>query len=502
MVAQAAPRTVPYEVYQREHRLRMQAEEDLDKAKHDLQSYKNEFFLQRDIRRAPVLRPIAKDILEECLHTEKWGTVKAPDGSTRANFTTIADRLKCDPGTVKREAERLEKLGLIDIHEHQGPKDERDRKYIAVKHEQIATIGKLTDPDKVVPEQGGDRYFCTKCDSRNVAIRKVTTTTVLCLDCQHESTLDPVDTGWTDKFGHKMQKAQKQLAFKKSKHAQEPEPLPEKQLAEQCVYTVSHAAEDPPPEPENFQKQVAFTTSASHTRSDIVTELHALPIWACHRDKVPYNAKSARSPQKAKSNDSATWTGYEQAKAIYEESQSWKYPYDGIGCFNNGDYTFTDLDHCIEDDTISDQAQTCIDAINSYAERSQSGTGVHVIARATLPKDVKRPGIEMYNHHRFFVWTGQHLAGTPETIEDRQAAMNADPAYIARLYPKKDGSPDWSRADCALCEKLIYYGAGGDVSTIDGIFRTSGLMREKWNRADYRERTINRALGLQQRRTS
>jgi len=227
-MTQTAELTVPYEVFQRERERRIQAEREQER----LKFYEREYWRLHDIRHAPVIRPIAKDILEECLHVEKWGTVKAPDGSTRANYATIADKLHCDPGTVKREAERLEKLGLIDIHEHQGPKDERDRKYVHVKQERLATIGQLADPERVVPQQGGDRYICTKCDSRNVVLRKVTTTTLLCLDCHHESVLDPVDTGWTDKFGHKVQKAQKQPAFEKSKHTIHAEAEAEKQLAE------------------------------------------------------------------------------------------------------------------------------------------------------------------------------------------------------------------------------------------------------------------------------
>jgi len=155
---------------------------------------------------------------------------------------------------------------------------------------------------------------------------------------------------------------------------------------------------------------------------------------------------------------------------------------------------------------------------------------------------VKRPGIEMYNHHRFFVWTGKHLAGTPTTIEDRPAAIEslykelvpeagaptseifqksscqysddevlrkainapnaekftalfeADKETIARYHSQ-------SEADLALCKMLAYW-ADGSVSTIDRLFRQSGLYREKWERADYREATINRALGFQERRAS
>ena len=238
------PATVPYEVYQRERAARLKAEQDL-------QFYKQQYYLQRDIRRAPVIRPIAKDILEECLHTEKWGTVKAPDGSTRANYTTIAERLHCAPDTVSREAERLEKLGIIKIHEHQGPKDERDRKYIQIIHEQIPTLAHLKDTEGVVPKQGGNRYICPKCDSTNVSIKKVTW--LHCDDCHHEEIVE--DTGWIMQIGHKKQKTQKQLAFQESKHTlaqTDTEGEPQKQLAEHSVYTLGVSTEILPP-PQSLQ---------------------------------------------------------------------------------------------------------------------------------------------------------------------------------------------------------------------------------------------------------
>ena len=48
----------------------------------------------------------------------------------------------------------------------------------------------------------------------------------------------------------------------------------------------------------------------------------------------------------------------------------------------------------------------------------------------------------------------------------------------------------------ALCMKLIYW-FGRDAATIDDLFRQSGLMREKWNREDYRQRTLRTALDWQ-----
>jgi len=54
---------------------------------------------------------------------------------------------------------------------------------------------------------------------------------------------------------------------------------------------------------------------------------------------------------------------------------------------------------------------------------------------------------------------------------------------------------DDSRADAALCAHLAFW-FGCDPARMDRAFRGSRLMREKWDRADYRERTIERAIEL------
>ena len=50
-----------------------------------------------------------------------------------------------------------------------------------------------------------------------------------------------------------------------------------------------------------------------------------------------------------------------------------------------------------------------------------------------------------------------------------------------------------SEADQALCSLLAFW-TGPDPAKIDELFRESGLYREKWERADYRERTVHKAL--------
>jgi putative DNA primase/helicase len=260
--------------------------------------------------------------------------------------------------------------------------------------------------------------------------------------------------------------------------------------------------------------------------------------WVCwlseERDgkltKIPY---SPLTGGKASSTNPTTWAGYSEAVAAYRERG-----YDGIGFVFTKDDEFVgvDLDHCLDSETgeIEAWAREIIDELGSYTEVSPSGTGVHILLRATLPDGRNRKGpIEIYGHGRYFTVSGRHLEGTPRTIENRQEQILAlrrrvlgEPASANGYGPARplvgSGLSDqeilvkaaaaengekfrqlWagdtndytsvSEADQALCSLLAFW-TGPDPARIDELFRQSGLYREKWGRADYRERTVSKAL--------
>jgi hypothetical protein len=67
-------------------------------------------------------------------------------------------------------------------------------------------------------------------------------------------------------------------------------------------------------------------------------------------------------------------------------------------------------------------------------------------------------------------------------------------ASIGRLWAGDTTHyPSASEADLALCAHLSFW-TGRDPERIDRLFRSSGLMRGKWERRDYRERTIGAAI--------
>ena len=85
-----------------------------------------------------------------------------------------------------------------------------------------------------------------------------------------------------------------------------------------------------------------------------------------------------------------------------------------------------DLDGCLDPKTgqLEGWARQIVEELDSYTEISPSRTGVHILIRATLPEGRNRKGrFEAYNWGRYFTVSGKHLAGTPQTIEDRQEEL-------------------------------------------------------------------------------
>jgi putative DNA primase/helicase len=88
----------------------------------------------------------------------------------------------------------------------------------------------------------------------------------------------------------------------------------------------------------------------------------------------------------------------------------------------------------------------------------------------------------------------------------RYAMPTSDAALLARARAARNGdlfallwSGEWqtrygsqSEADLALCGFLAFW-CNGDAERVDGLFRQSGLYREKWERLDYRQWTLTRA---------
>ena len=243
--------------------------------------------------------------------------------------------------------------------------------------------------------------------------------------------------------------------------------------------------------------------------------------------KVPVNAKNGYG---AKSNDKETWTTFDEAykKISY-------YNCDGLGFMLGNGYFGIDIDHALDDTELINEF---VETMNSYTELSQSGEGIHIICKGVLPQGARRKGnIEMYDNARFFVMTGnlfdnkhtsifdrtnevkqlwnKHLndnvgasyvykknivAGgltDEEVIEKAKESQNGN-LFTCLYYGQWEGIyPSQSEADMSFCSLLAFW-CGKNEEQIDRIFRTSGLMRDKWNQKrgvkTYGEITIETAI--------
>jgi putative DNA primase/helicase len=259
------------------------------------------------------------------------------------------------------------------------------------------------------------------------------------------------------------------------------------------------------------------------------------------RTKVPYVPR--RPFVRAAVDDPSTWDTFDTALAALRAGHA-----DGVGIVLAKDYLAgTDFDDCV--DVATGALDVCtvpiVRALDSYTEVTPSGRGVHVLVHGTLPPGGRRRGhVEMYDEGRFFTVTGRHVAGTPLQIHERTAALAAlhasvfggsaapppaaqhrvlveqnDATLLARARAARNGGKfgalyagDTSRyqshseADLALCNLLAFW-TGSDAARMDTLFRSSGLMRAKWDEPrgtqTYGELTIAKALGcVTNRRTS
>lgn len=162
-------------------------------------------------------------------------------------------------------------------------------------------------------------------------------------------------------------------------------------------------------------------------------------LWATAH-KIPYQITG----DTASVSDPATWNTFDAVQARLARGG-----YLGIGyVFAAGDpFCGIDLDSCRDPVTgsVADWARQIILACNTYAEISPSRTGVKLFAIGKSPFDTgkkikiadaparqKAPGIEIYDHGRYFAVTGLKLAGMPSEPVECQAAIDA---MCSRYFP-------------------------------------------------------------------
>ncbi len=127
-------------------------------------------------------------------------------------------------------------------------------------------------------------------------------------------------------------------------------------------------------------------------------------------------------------NSLSNWRTFSSAADVAEAK--------GLGfgiAFNNDGLIAADVDKCRNPDTgeISPWAIPVIQSLNSYTEVTPTRTGLRIVFYGKLPElatkkfDMPDGGeIEFFNKVKFCTVTGQHVPGTPNSVQDRQDALD------------------------------------------------------------------------------
>jgi hypothetical protein len=288
--------------------------------------------------------------------------------------------------------------------------------------------------------------------------------------------------------------------------------------------------------------------ASSDPLPNVPQQLKELPNWVLWRmepregreTKVPYQAKTRGGEWlHAEADDPKTWSDYATAcKAFGNQPLT---PTKGLG-FEHGlegcGYLSADLDACLSPSgVLATWADEFLKKHPTYTEKTPSGCGLRCIFRysgnLSLPnglsqqswdmpdlpelKGRKKAQLEIFRARKYVTMTGDVYgplreiadydgflselpAAKPQPIEvsgslaPRQLSQREETELselLAGLWQSKHKSQ--SEADRRACYLLVKK-LGSDAIKIDSVIRASKLYRPKWNRKDYRARTIKRAI--------
>ena len=284
------------------------------------------------------------------------------------------------------------------------------------------------------------------------------------------------------------------------------------------------------------------------------------PLWLLWK-KQTRNGRIAKIPFSAKGGSSGTNEAYKQTWVTFQEAAqaAKKEQGVGIGFKIPNNVFFLDIDHKDLDDPV---VKDILSRFNSYTEYSVSGDGIHVYGYLDLDKlptyidsksKRKKLHSDYYIHHptnglelyvgeltnRYAAYTGNVIVDLPlcdctdavievlnkymrkpekagakaktkqtEDLDKRadniiqalRSQKNGDKFSRLFDYGEMENCTDHSKLDIVLCA-LIALRTKDDKELLDAVFRKSALYRkDKWEREDYREETITRAIELRDRK--
>lgn len=268
---------------------------------------------------------------------------------------------------------------------------------------------------------------------------------------------------------------------------------------------------------------------------NIPSELRTLPHWvAAGSDKVPINPRTGN-----KANPSDPSTGGTFAEAVQCGMKH-------VGFILGADDPFTVIDlDCPwtrkdgskitpgefdyrQAKERADRHTLIYESFQTYAELSQSGRGLHLVMRGSIPCGVRRDKVEVYSDQRYIIFTGNVCRNAP--VEDCQTLLNSLFAEMGKMmtdggelieeeatledstiwtmatnaanaekfiilcegnWESLNQYPSQSEADYALLSMLAFYSRSNEQ--VRRMFRETKLVRNKSEKNDvYLNRSLKR----------
>jgi P4 family phage/plasmid primase-like protien len=235
-------------------------------------------------------------------------------------------------------------------------------------------------------------------------------------------------------------------------------------------------------------------------------ELKAQKRWIVHLEKAPYYPGRGKISVK----DTQFHMTYDEAVKLRQQDQRL-----GIGIVLGDGLAGIDVDGAVEPDgTLPQWLEELLQDLNTYAEFSPSGTGVHILALSAPFTAVKasgrtaKRGIEAYAEDRFFTFTGHILHNAPvnaaplqalakELKQEHLAYCAAARGHLNQALTHGDLSHwnnDESAADMALIAHIARYGINTPQRVERWLWLYCAYWRQKHQRRDYIERTLGKAM--------
>jgi putative DNA primase/helicase len=226
----------------------------------------------------------------------------------------------------------------------------------------------------------------------------------------------------------------------------------------------------------------SYTRFGPENYDQIPQELRDTPQWECWKlidgRKVPIDATTGKPyPPGKQDSDRMGNATFEQVCALLAKRKDLQ----GVGFrFKSADpFTGMDLDDVRDPKTgeLAMWVREIVAQFDTYAEVSPSGTGLHIIGKAKIPKALTKTQlhsghIEIYSEGRYFTITGQKVPAAKDRISDTQVQTD----YWYYLAQEKTPAAKNGNDPAALTggEKIPKGSQDNWLTSAAGLYRAKG----------------------------